>query len=131
MGNKVQSGKVAKKTPPAAKPSKPSSSKVSEIDDIFASPAPPSATPVAEKPAPLVKPKSSSTVKVIDATTAGKAEKQQRQPLPPQNDDFADSRGKNTKYTEDGLRVYFMDDLRIGEGEGDTESCPFDCQCCF
>ncbi|KAJ2055336.1 hypothetical protein GGI17_006678 [Coemansia sp. S146] len=49
----------------------------------------------------------------------------------PKSDDFADSRGKGSKYTEDGLRVFYMEDLRIGRGEGATELCPFDCTCCF
>ncbi|KAJ2064613.1 hypothetical protein GGI17_000940, partial [Coemansia sp. S146] len=45
----------------------------------------------------------------------------QQQKRPPKSDDFADSRGKGSKYTEDGLRVFYMEDLRIGEGEGATE----------
>ncbi|KAJ2481664.1 hypothetical protein IWW56_001574 [Coemansia sp. RSA 2131] len=134
MGNKVQSGKVGKSKPSKSKPSKsipvPSSNKLSEIDDIFATKAPepvlPSETAPISKSIPQPK-----NVKVIDATAAGKAIQKQQQLKPPKDDDFADSRGKNTKYTDDGLRVFFLDDLRIGEGEGDTEQCPFDCDCCY
>ena len=37
---------------------------------------------------------------------------------------------KPRKYTEDGLKIYTMDELKIGLG-GDTPDCPFDCNCCF
>jgi hypothetical protein len=46
------------------------------------------------------------------------------------DDGFGDSRGKSSKYTEDGLRIYSVQDLNIGLG-GDTPQCPFDCDCCF
>ncbi|KAJ1950537.1 hypothetical protein IWQ62_006555, partial [Dispira parvispora] len=47
------------------------------------------------------------------------------------DDGFFDSRGtKSKQYTEDGLPVFTVQDLGIGEG-GDTPDCPFDCQCCF
>ncbi|KAF5153413.1 hypothetical protein TpMuguga_01g02540 [Theileria parva strain Muguga] len=32
--------------------------------------------------------------------------------------------------TIDNLPIYTMEELNIGKG-GDTELCPFDCQCCF
>ncbi|CAK63756.1 unnamed protein product (macronuclear) [Paramecium tetraurelia] len=35
-----------------------------------------------------------------------------------------------TKYTEEGYKVYSTDDLKIGKG-GNTNLCPFDCECCF
>ncbi|KAJ1795896.1 hypothetical protein LPJ59_004082 [Coemansia sp. RSA 2399] len=132
---KVKAGKVSK-NPPAPK-------KLSEIDDIFSS------TTLRNKrnndkekgtipPQPTTESKNipSSSVKVVDATNAGittsagssNPNKTRKQP---EDDDFADSRGKNSKYTENGMRVYYMDDLRIGEGEGDTDLCPFDCNCCF
>ncbi|KAI5480871.1 DUF1764 family protein [Pseudohyphozyma bogoriensis] len=44
--------------------------------------------------------------------------------------DWADSRGANRPRTEDGLPIFQISELRIGLG-GDTELCPFDCQCCF
>ncbi|ORY41096.1 hypothetical protein BCR33DRAFT_719174 [Rhizoclosmatium globosum] len=62
-------------------------------------------------------------------------------PIPPkkktmdgdEDDGFANSRGsdKSTKRTEDGLRVFYNTDLQIGQGNGDTPQCPFDCWCCY
>ncbi|KAI8050296.1 hypothetical protein BDF22DRAFT_696484, partial [Syncephalis plumigaleata] len=47
------------------------------------------------------------------------------------DDTFADTRGsQSSRYTEDGLPIYDAKILRIGEG-GDTDQCPFDCECCF
>ncbi|RIA92782.1 hypothetical protein C1645_764061 [Glomus cerebriforme] len=48
------------------------------------------------------------------------------------NDDngFSDSRGtKSRKTTEDGLPIFDIKELNIGNG-GDTPLCPFDCDCC-
>ncbi|GAA6028584.1 hypothetical protein JCM8097_007294 [Rhodosporidiobolus ruineniae] len=42
---------------------------------------------------------------------------------------FMDSRGTRRK-TDDGLPIFSESELKIGLG-GDTELCPFDCQCCF
>ncbi|KAH9821663.1 hypothetical protein DFH28DRAFT_527791 [Melampsora americana] len=42
---------------------------------------------------------------------------------------FRDSRGTRAK-TDDGLPIYSVEELNIGLG-GDTEACPFDCDCCF
>ncbi|KAI8594052.1 hypothetical protein BDZ88DRAFT_447755 [Geranomyces variabilis] len=56
-------------------------------------------------------------------------------PLPPPGDDgaFADSRGltKGKRRTEDGLGLFYPDELKIGDGEGDTPQCPFECWCCY
>jgi hypothetical protein len=38
--------------------------------------------------------------------------------------------GKPMKFTTDGLKIYTENDLKIGKG-GNTELCPFDCDCCF
>ena len=37
---------------------------------------------------------------------------------------------KKVKYTQDGLRIYNTEELGIGKG-GETDQCPFDCDCCF
>lgn len=34
------------------------------------------------------------------------------------------------KRTEEGFLIYNQEELNIGKG-GDTELCPFDCDCCF
>ncbi|KAJ2910629.1 hypothetical protein GGI21_000671 [Coemansia aciculifera] len=131
--DKVRAGKVEK---PPHRPAK-SPISLSEIDDIFAvkknAPTTETATTTAIAPtAPPAKPKSSITIVDASATSHSSLRtSQSHQPPPPKNDDFADSRGKSSKYTEDGLRVFYMEDLRIGEGEGATDQCPFDCSCCF
>lgn len=33
-------------------------------------------------------------------------------------------------YTDEGWKIYTPEELFIGNG-GDTDLCPFDCQCCF
>ncbi|KAL7069125.1 hypothetical protein ACR3K2_03820 [Cryptosporidium serpentis] len=40
------------------------------------------------------------------------------------------SKIKPIRYTEDGLPVYKLEDLKIGQGGG-TPDCPFDCECCY
>ncbi|KAJ3256804.1 hypothetical protein HDU77_002977 [Chytriomyces hyalinus] len=61
-------------------------------------------------------------------------------PIPPKSkegdvdDGFADSRGLKSgsrKSTDDGLRVFDNVELQIGNGNGDTPQCPFECWCCF
>ncbi|KAL1916310.1 uncharacterized protein VTP21DRAFT_5927 [Calcarisporiella thermophila] len=47
------------------------------------------------------------------------------------DDNFSDSRGsKSRRTTEDGLPLFDVKELKIGEG-GDTPLCPFDCDCCY
>lgn len=35
------------------------------------------------------------------------------------------------RYTEDGLPIYTTEELGLSEKGGDSDLCPFDCQCCF
>ena len=126
-----------------------------DIDEIFAERK--SVKSVDEKPQ---KPKSKQSIsRVAVATTAVKAVEDDLAsvqtkvkaakagrlsvvPVPGKHDDFADIRGTKKrkqssfvllivtgKRTEDGLALYKEDELRIGQG-GDTELCPFDCDCC-
>jgi hypothetical protein len=37
---------------------------------------------------------------------------------------------KKDRKVYEGLKVYTMDELKIGQG-GNTDLCPFDCDCCF
>jgi hypothetical protein len=37
---------------------------------------------------------------------------------------------KPTRFTEEGFKIYSTEELNIGKG-GETEDCPFDCNCCF
>lgn len=34
------------------------------------------------------------------------------------------------RYDEEGLPIYTTEELKVGAG-GDTDKCPFDCECCF
>ena len=42
----------------------------------------------------------------------------------------AASKRNSLDFTEEGWRVYTPEELNIGKG-GDTNLCPFDCDCCF
>lgn len=46
----------------------------------------------------------------------------------PDSDDELEKKGK--RRTDDGLRLFDIHDLGIGKG-GNTDQCPFDCECCF
>lgn len=37
---------------------------------------------------------------------------------------------KVRRVTEDGYKIYTLEELGLGKG-GETEDCPFDCNCCF
>jgi hypothetical protein len=55
-----------------------------------------------------------------------------KQDVPVDQDGFGDSRGNSGKRRKiDGLSLYSTEELNIGKGAGDTEDCPFDCQCCY
>lgn len=47
------------------------------------------------------------------------------------DDIFGGESGKGRKRTEEGYVIYTEDELKLGTGGGDTELCPFDCDCCF
>ena len=38
---------------------------------------------------------------------------------------------KPVRFTDDGLPIYTEESLKVGLSGGDTELCPFDCDCCF
>ncbi|KAG2373294.1 hypothetical protein C9374_012283 [Naegleria lovaniensis] len=46
------------------------------------------------------------------------------------NEEFANQKKRSGRKTIDGLAVYSTDELKIGKG-GNTDLCPFDCDCCF
>lgn len=53
----------------------------------------------------------------------------------PKNDEESDeskyfSVGKDARKYCDGLPVYTVEELQLGEGGGDTEDCPIYCDCC-
>jgi len=101
------------------------------IDDIFAS----KTKPVKKDPIAGKAGKSSKITKEPAAKIVVDASSVDAKPLKaskPANDDFADSRGaqKGRPKTEDGFLIFGTDELNIGKG-GETEQCPFDCNCCF
>ena len=59
-----------------------------------------------------------------------KKEEPKNKTAPKKLADAADEKSKPIRYTEDGLRIYTEEELKIGQG-GDTADCPFDCNCCF
>ncbi|ORZ34871.1 hypothetical protein BCR44DRAFT_1500064 [Catenaria anguillulae PL171] len=44
-------------------------------------------------------------------------------------DEFLGNNGKK-RFTDDGYPLYYIEDLLAQEG-GDTDLCPFECECCF
>uniref|UniRef100_A0A7R9V8Y4 DUF1764 domain-containing protein n=1 Tax=Chlamydomonas euryale TaxID=1486919 RepID=A0A7R9V8Y4_9CHLO len=46
------------------------------------------------------------------------------------DDIFGAQTGKGRKRTEEGYAIYTEDELKLGAG-GDTDLCPFDCDCCY
>ncbi|KAJ1945266.1 hypothetical protein FBU59_002359, partial [Linderina macrospora] len=107
---------VAKANPPAEK-----SKAADDIDDIFSSK--PTAAPVAAEPAQPTEPipapaakdkkKKKKVVEVVDASATAKPVVPQQKKPADADGLFGDSRGANSKYTDDGMRVFYMDDLRI------------------
>ena len=65
---------------------------------------------------------------------SGGSEEKKKVSVPrPEDDSFSDIRGTKRKkrpLTEDGLPIYTAKEMGMGKG-GDTEQCPFDCDCCF
>jgi hypothetical protein len=47
------------------------------------------------------------------------------------DDIFGEASGKGRKRTEEGFPVYSEEELGLGKRGGDTDLCPFDCDCCF
>jgi hypothetical protein len=48
------------------------------------------------------------------------------------DDIFGAAGGKGRKKTEEGFAIYTEAELGLGrKGGGDTDLCPFDCECCY
>uniref|UniRef100_A0A061RCL0 DUF1764-domain-containing protein n=1 Tax=Tetraselmis sp. GSL018 TaxID=582737 RepID=A0A061RCL0_9CHLO len=45
-------------------------------------------------------------------------------------DIFGNNAGTKRKRTEEGFPIYNEEELKLNKG-GDTDLCPFDCDCCF
>lgn len=107
------------------------------MDEIFAKRGKKPKTEILEikpKDAKISKKKSNSKAKkpeteIVETIDFSKPKEKVKVQVP-KDDFFGDSRGAR-KQTDDGLDIYLDTELKIGEGNGDTELCPFDCQCCF
>ena len=47
------------------------------------------------------------------------------------DDIFGKEEDKSRKRTEEGYRIYTEEELGLNKKGGDTDLCPFDCDCCF
>jgi hypothetical protein len=65
--------------------------------------------------------------KVADA---GALRKKEAKPPKKRAEEADDKRPKPVRFTEEGYRIYTLEELNVGKG-GDTPLCPFDCNCCF
>lgn len=66
-------------------------------------------------------------------TETSKSKRLKTRPSGTSDDPFAMAgmdRIGSTELTEEGWKIYTPEELNIGKG-GETELCPFDCDCCF
>ena len=47
------------------------------------------------------------------------------------DDLFGEEAIKRRKKTEEGFNIYSEEELGLNKKGGDTDLCPFDCDCCF
>ena len=47
------------------------------------------------------------------------------------DDLFGKEEDKSRKRTEEGYRIFTEEELGLNKKGGDTDLCPFDCDCCF
>jgi hypothetical protein len=47
------------------------------------------------------------------------------------DDIFGAAGPKGRQRTTEGYAIYSEEELRLGAQGGDTDLCPFDCDCCF
>ncbi|PNW78943.1 hypothetical protein CHLRE_09g395325v5 [Chlamydomonas reinhardtii] len=93
--------------------------KAAEIDDIFSA----------------GKKKAAENAKEKEKRAAEQAEQEPAAKVPKvagnKDDIFGEQTGKGRKRTEEGFAIYTEDELGLGRKGGDTDLCPFDCECCF
>ncbi|KAJ1912247.1 hypothetical protein IWQ60_009752 [Tieghemiomyces parasiticus] len=129
LTTKATKALAARPQPAEAKKAKSTPSDATEIDDIFASK--PKRTAIDDNDAASSGDKSGRKRSADTDSPAEPAKRQQAAVPPPDDDGFFDTRGRRSKrQTEDGLPLFSLDDLKIGQGQ-DTPDCPFDCECCY
>ena len=83
------------------------------------------------------KKKIQKTEKKNDVKEPSKDKKSKSKPMAkvismPKEFKSSNSDSKGIRKTEDGLRIYTEDELGLNKpGAGETDDCPFDCDCCF
>ncbi|GIL42361.1 hypothetical protein Vafri_357 [Volvox africanus] len=98
----------------------------SEIDDIFSAGKKKSLESKRVAPEGVGKEPDGIAVTTATAVTA------KRPRIEGSKDDiFGEATGKGRKRTEEGFAIYTEDELGLGKKGGDTDLCPFDCDCCF
>jgi hypothetical protein len=67
-----------------------------------------------------------------DKDKAGSSKPKKGKGLSGSKDDlFGKEEDKGRKRTEEGYRIYTEEELGLNKKGGDTDLCPFDCDCCF
>ncbi|GFR45278.1 hypothetical protein Agub_g6386 [Astrephomene gubernaculifera] len=93
--------------------------KKSEIDDIFSAGKKKAQESAAEKRA------------AEDAEPKDDAPSKKPRVEGSKDDIFGEATGKGRKRTEEGYAIYSEEELGLAKKGGDTDLCPFDCDCCY
>lgn len=137
-GNGIASGRVETQHPEGNKRKRQPPSNPSNPDTVKAD-----GTSNQDATRWMKKPKPRTTVQVFTDTSSSSLLPLATQPVPkPKStplsrstdmdlDQFTDSRGTTRKRTQDGLRIFSAQELKLGQGNADTPLCPFDCNCCM
>uniref|UniRef100_A0A7S0UUJ0 DUF1764 domain-containing protein n=1 Tax=Polytomella parva TaxID=51329 RepID=A0A7S0UUJ0_9CHLO len=97
--------------------------KVDEIDDIFGSSKKEAKSTDTKKEGSK---RGNSELEEKDKPSSKKAKIEGNK-----DDIFGEEAKKGRKKTEEGYNIYTEDELGLGRAGGNTELCPFDCNCCF
>lgn len=149
MGKKRKSTEVVatpeKPTAPAASEAKPvqqtsqGKKKKNEIDDIFAA-ASGKLQEAADVEEDIPEELAAFAAKLAKARAKKKAQNKDdkaqvagsKTKVDGSKDDiFGQETKTNRKKTEEGYAIYTEDELNMGKQGGNTDLCPFDCDCCF
>lgn len=90
--------------------------KTSEIDDLFAGIKATKASAAASKPA---------------KASAEEPNAKRHKIVGSKDDIFGEEEGGPRKRTEEGFRIFSEEELGLLKSGGETDNCPFDCDCCY
>jgi len=105
-----------------------------DIDDIFSSAKKAAADPEAdgEGQEEATNPELESLAKQVKEGREKLQASTKRPKVEGSKDDiFGETAGKARKRTEEGFTIYSEEELGLGKKGGNTDLCPFDCDCCF